>query len=206
MIKATAHKLIDNFNYDEALEFIKQHGSASLADRMQGMHRSTFTEKKVINELERIAADAPDPLPVDKTPDQTISTNPEPTDQMAALKARRNQLVQERDNLKGSLELQPTDELRLKAALRIVEITREHLLVWDDINALEAGKPVIEDSQLSEIDQIFEGVTNPLALDKIRKNHVTYRSKARKGRRPADKIEFYEAVIKEAERRINELV
>ena len=196
-----AHQ-IDNFDYLEALKFIQQHGDESFANRFLSLAKSSFTESKVLKHLEKWLDTIPqEKVSVDIKIDGSLATSQ--SADLDDLKLTRNNLVKERDVLRGQLELIPSDEERKKVARRIVyELNPELQQTWEDINTLEAGKELPKPEPDDKLEAIFEGVKDKLQLDKIRRNHISYLSKARKGNRPKELIPFYESVIAEAERRM----
>lgn len=215
MQRSIIQQHIDDFNYHASLELIREHGDAAFAERYLSMNKSSFTEKKILQHLEEWAETLPQSASfrfseqveeIPESPKNELSNivKTENVNTLADLKAARNRAVAERDHLKGQLELIPTDEERKKLAERIVDLTKTILDIWDDINTLEAGKELAQETPTNELEAIFEGA-GLLQLEKIRKNYVTYRSKARKGFGRKDKLPFYESVISEAERRIRDL-
>lgn len=199
MIAKIAENIISNFDYDEAIEFIRKYGSKATAASLASLAPSSFAESKFIREIRRIAESTPkeiirssDPIPTDQSPD---------LDRIIELK---NEKVRKRDHLRGQLELVPNDQDRLELAIEIIKLTHNIASDWKDIHTLKSGSDLPRSEPTDDIDEVFAGVSNPLQIEKIRKNYVSYRSKAKKGQRPKEKLEFYNKVIAEAERRLGE--
>jgi len=191
MIREVAQSLIDNFNYYDSLDFITHNVGEEKALALAAMPRTSFTERKIAECLSAFCEQLPAPIVLQGKDAASLDI----------LKEDRNTLVKMRANLCTSIDYADTDEQRLKLALEILKVTDKLYDTWDDINMLEAGTPLPVEASKNEIDDIFHGITDVLKLEKIRKNHVSYRSKARKGTRDKALIPFYEAVIAEAERR-----
>ncbi len=191
---------MDHFHFKDALAFFER-ADPGYYLKIAGWSESSFSVGKLMKALEAfVEVEAP---PAGEVPAVMSAVDRSSLDQ---LKEERNQLVRKRDYLRSDLKHLPTDEARLAHALQIKQLTRDIQQTWDDINRLEAGKPIPDRIERSEVEEVFHGVTNLVKVEKIRKNYVSYLSKARKGLRSPELIPFYEDVIKEAERRINESV
>jgi hypothetical protein len=112
---------------------------------------------------------------------------------------QRNELLIERDYLRSQLENIPSDEERLKVATKILQFERQKTDIWQDINLLRAGKELPQLESNDRLSAVFEGVTDPLKIKRIRDNHISYMSKAKKGERPIELIPFYQSVISKAD-------
>ncbi len=200
MLQTEAKRLLNHFHFKDALAFFER-ADPSYYTKIAGWSESSFSVGKLMKALEAfVEVEAP---AAEKAQEVMKAADRNSLDE---LKEERNQLVRKRDYLRSDLKHLPTNEARLAHALQIKQISRDIQQTWDDINRLEAGKPIPDRIERTEVEEVFHGVTNPVKVEKIRKNYVSYLSKARKGLRSPDLIPFYEDVIREAERRVNESV
>lgn len=195
-IAAIAQRHIDHYDYHEAVAFIVAHGEATVAHLVSGASKSSYTEKKVLAELERIAAlpsqesKVIHTLPIDKKPEE-----------LRDLIVQRNDLVRRLDHLRGMLELIPDDDTRLSVALEILDTEDALKATWSDINYYsEKGEMPVRIPE-DEIARVFFGVTTHIDLLKLRNNYRTYISRAKSGKL-AHLLTFYEAVLAECEHRM----
>jgi hypothetical protein len=203
MVHSIVQAVLDDFDYDQALEVLEKYGDETVATKVRKMARTSFTESKLERELRRIQ-DLPDvaaPPSQRSRPAELDAHDVDPA--ILELQQQRNETVKKRDFIKGQLELLPTNAERLSAALEILSLSDHLMTIWDNINYYKAHGSVPTLDPEDDVTKIFEGVTTVTQLLKIVQNQKTYLSKANTGKRPKEKIPFYEQVIAEGERRIN---
>jgi hypothetical protein len=193
MQRSIIEKHIADFDYIIALKFIEEHKDESFANRYLKMTKTSFSEKKVIQFLSAWIEELP------MSEDLTKSNHIVSSTDIDVLIEQRNELLIERDYLRSQLENIPSDEERLRVATKILQFERQKTDIWQDINLLRAGKELPQLESNDRLSAVFEGVTDPLKIKRIRDNHISYMSKAKKGERPIELIPFYQAVISKAD-------
>lgn len=203
MIHKIAISLADNLDYEDGIPFIHKYGDGAVADKLEALSRSSFTDMKLVRALLKIAYEYEEDQIAEKTDNSLVTTlGDSEKSKLEELKEQRNRKISLIEHKRGQLELINNDADRLKVALEIVQARKDYFEIWGDINLLEAGKPLPKQEELEGIDKVFDGVTM-MQVPRIRTNYISYLSKAKKGLRPQEMIPFYESVIAEAERRIN---
>jgi hypothetical protein len=194
-IPQLAHALLQRYDHHEALDFIQQFGSSSLAHRLQRMPRTSFTDQRMIKELERIAALGPQAV---LSPAPGSPGIPSPSD----LTSKRNQIVKKMDYLTGMLDNTPTKSDRLQLGLEILDLEDELRDIWYELDYIEKTGHRLQKPPEDELQKVFDGVETVQALYQIRNNHRSYLSRCeeRKGD-PA----YHTSVIREADQRLKKL-
>ncbi len=197
-------ELLEAFDWDEALAVIRKYGDPHDADRYLGMTRTSFVENKVRKTLEQLVITEPERVDTFGAKVDTLKVDTSGATDLKDLLRARNQCLAVIDHHRGQLPLLKTDESRLACALVILDTQQTLRDIWRDIDYYEQhGKLPVREMK-DDLEQLFAGA-NALQIEKIRRNHISYLSKAKKGKRSADMMAHYTAVIAEAERRLSAL-
>lgn len=215
-VASIAHSILSSFDYHTALDFVGKYGNQLTYNLLQRLPITSFSQEKLIAELERLSEGyQPDRFIGESTATATTTPTTQARTATASHKKpltpedqhliqQRNDLVRQLDHYRGQLRYIPTDEERLEVALRILDMEDELRDTWRKINYYRKHQCLPPDPPKDELQKVFYETATSADYLRIRNNYRTYLAKAKAGKKPKEKIPFYESVIVEAERRMHE--
>jgi len=194
-IAQLASYIIEDYDYHKAVDFIHKYGDERISTLLKKLTRSSFTEDLAEKEIKRLRGTY-------KKNNATISSSKKNVSSTSNYKeeciSKRNSIVRQLDFKCGSLEYIDNENERLKVALEILELEDELREIWVKLDYYDRTGYPMPDTPDDEIEKVFHGVIDIADLLRIRNNHRTYLTRAKK-QSDQKKITYHTSIIKKAE-------
>lgn len=213
MLKEINH-ILNNWDYQVALDFYKKYGSNPHLADIFSTGETKFFNKKLKEELERIREleicnTTPDPhIPKTHQADdipKIHQVDEDVADTLESIRQKRNAALREQDHLRGRhvllVEQNAAPEELKPTVKRIMELSRELFEHWYKLDYHQTHG-ILPPEASDPVKEVFENVSSEAELVKIRNNQRSNLSKGKKLGRSVEKMQFYQAVLDEAEKRI----